>query len=212
MKRTVKRAVKASALGVRVSQAKLLVLLLVMCLLCGCSNKVEEGAELLEKKDFEGAVQVFEQVLEEGKSTSVQKAEAYRGLGMAYYELGQYDKVREYLEKAVEAGGEATPALYNMIGVSAMRQEDYTAALSAFEEGIKLPEVGALEEQGTFPWQKEKVTVDYSEVIREMRYNRIVCHEKLYDWQQAYLAAKEYLEYYPDDARVAHEAEFLETR
>ena len=54
--------------------------------------------------------------------------------------------------------------------------------------------------------------MDYSEVIREMRYNRIVCHEKMYDWQQAYLAATEYLEHYPDDERVRHEAEFLETR
>ncbi len=186
-------------------------MLLSAWVLCGCSNKVEEGADLLEKKDFEGAVEVFEQVLSDEKSTSVQEAEALRGLGMAYYELGQYDKVGEFLEKAVEAGGQKTPSLYNLIGVSAMRQGDYTEALAAFEEGLGLSTDGWME-QGAFFWQEEKVTVDYSEVIREMRYNRIVCHEKMYDWQQAYLAATEYLEHYPDDERVRHEAEFLETR
>ena len=195
----------------RIVKCTLIGTLLSLCLLCGCANKVEEGADLLEKKDFEGAVKVFEQVLSDGKSSSVQEAEAYRGLGMAYFELGQYDKVGECLEKAVEAGGWKTPALYNLIGVSAMRQGDYTAALAAFEEGVALPADGG-SEQGAFPWQEEKVAADYSEVMREMRYNRIVCHEKMYDWQQAYLAATEYLEYYPDDEAVRHEAEFLETR
>ncbi len=186
---------------------------LSMCLLCGCAgNKVGEGTKLLEKKDFEGAIEVFEQVLAEKKSTDVQKAEAYRGLGMAYYELEQYDKAEESLSKALEAGGEATPALYNLIGISAMRQGDYEAALAAFEEGIKLPESGERKEQGTFFWQEERHAVDYSEVIREMCYNRIVCYEKIVDWQQAYQAATEYLDKYPDDADVAHEAEFLETR
>ena len=58
---------------------------------------------------------------------------------MAYYELKQYDKAIEFLNKAADLGGEMTPALYNLIGISAMNLEDYDSALTAFEKGCQLP-------------------------------------------------------------------------
>ena len=51
-------------------------------------------------------------------------AEAYRGLGMAYYELKEYDKVLESMQKALDDGVQRTAELYNIMGVSAMQLED----------------------------------------------------------------------------------------
>lgn len=188
------------------------------CVLCGCGNAVKEGVQLLEEGKAEEAVSAFEQVISDKGSSAIQVAEAYRGLGMCYYELEQYDQAQDYLKKAVDAGGEETAVLYNLIAVSAMRQEDYNAAVSAFEKGIELQETkkqtGDEDSPGKAGGSGESETngADYTQMVREMYYNRVACYEKLYDWEQAYSAAKEYLEKYPDDESMRHEAEFLETR
>ena len=59
---------------------------------------------------------------------------------------------------------------------------------------------------------KEEETADYSEVIREMKFNRVVCLEKKLDWENAKAAMAEYASLYPDDANAQKEAEFLSTR
>lgn len=59
--------------------------------------------------------------------------------------------------------------------------------------------------------QKEQ-TVDYSEVIREMKMNRIICYEKKLDWESAKAAITQYTVEYPDDIAAQKEAEFLSTR
>ena len=51
-----------------------------------------------------------------------------------------------------------------------------------------------------------------ADMIREMKYNEIICYEKLADWENARQKAEEYLGEYPDDEAVQKEAEFLETR
>lgn len=186
-----------------------IVVLFAAFLLYGCGNNVKKGAQLLDEGEVEEAVSAFEQVLEDKGSSDLQMAEAYRGLGMCYYELKQFDKAQESLEKAVDAGGEETKVLYHLIGVCAMQQEDYAAALSAFEKGISLPDEQNKSEKQDL---SEEELTGQEEMIREMYFNRVVCYEKLYDWQQAYAAATEYLEHYPDDEQMQHEAEFLETR
>mgnify|MGYP005802440131 FL=1 len=47
---------------------------------------------------------------------------------------------------------------------------------------------------------------------RELKYNEIICYEKLADWENAREKANEYLSEYPDDEAVRKEAELLETR
>ena len=49
-------------------------------------------------------------------------------------------------------------------------------------------------------------------MIQEMRYNEVVCYEKLADWENAKQNASEYLIEYPEDTAMEREAEFLETR
>ena len=178
------------------------VMLLAVCFLSGCANYVEDGTKLLEKKEYTQAVDAFEKAVQQASDKKTVEPEAYRGLGIAYFEQKEYEKAQENLQKALDTGAKETPVIYNMIGISAMQQEDYESALAAFEAGITLEMVVA---EG----EKE---VDYTETIREMRFNRIICCEQVQDWENAKTAANEYMEDYPDDAEVQREVEFLETR
>jgi len=45
-----------------------------------------------------------------------------------------------------------------------------------------------------------------------MRFNQIVCYERLGDWENAKAKMTEYLQVYPDDAKAKREAKFLQTR
>lgn len=180
----------------------------LMCVLTACSkNGIKEGTELLEKGDFEKAATVFEQAAKEAETEGERAPEAYRGMGMACYALEDYEGTRQNLQKALDEGGLETPIIYNLIGVSSMKLEDYDTALAAFDKGTGLPESGVVS-RGS----KEEETADYSEVIREMKFNRVVCLEKKLDWENAKAAMAEYASLYPDDANAQKEAEFLTTR
>ncbi len=180
----------------------------LMCVLTACSkNGLKEGTELLEKGDFEKAATVFEQAAKEAETEGERAPEAYRGMGMACYALEDYEGTRQNLQKALDEGGLETPIIYNLIGVSSMKLEDYDTALAAFDKGTGLPESGVVS-RGS----KEEETADYSEVIREMKFNRVVCLEKKLDWENAKAAMAEYASLYPDDANAQKEAEFLSTR
>ena len=48
----------------------------------------------------------------------------------------------------------------------------------------------------------------FSEVLQEMRFNQIVCYEKLGDWENAKTKIAEYIQVYPDDADAQREAKF----
>lgn len=180
----------------------------LMCVLTACSkNGIKEGTELLEKGDFEKAATVFEQAAKEAETEGERAPVAYRGMGMACYALEDYEGTRQNLQKALDEGGLETPIIYNLIGVSSMKLEDYDTALAAFDKGTGLPESGVVS-RGS----KEEETADYSEVIREMKFNRVVCLEKKLDWENAKAAMAEYASLYPDDANAQKEAEFLSTR
>lgn len=59
------------------------------------------------------------------------------------------------------------------------------------------------------PWKMQKAS---TKVLQEMRFNQIVCYEKLGDWENAKTKIAEYIQVYPDDADAQREAKFLETR
>lgn len=195
--------------------AMMVVIVLVIGLIVGgffiFGNKgkeIKEGTQLLEEKKYKEAAEVFETYLQKHTGTDEEEifyqAEASRGLGMAYYEEKQYEKAIEALKKSADLGGEMTPALYNLIGISAMHLEDYDGALEAFEKGCLLPtEITYTDADG-----KEQ-TADYKTVIQEMKFNRIVCFEKKLDWASAKSEMETYLTLYPDDETAKKEAEFL---
>jgi tetratricopeptide (TPR) repeat protein len=168
--------------------------ILAVLLLTGCQNQIKEGTKQLEEQKYEEAVNSFEKALEKNKD----KAEAYRGLGMAYYEQQDYQSARDAFQQVLDNHGEATPVLYNLLGVSTMHLADYEGALNAFTEGLKLAE------------DDEKS--DYADVVQEMRFNQIVCYEKVLDWNNAKEKVASYVRDYPDDKKAQKEAEFLSTR
>ena len=106
-------------------------------------------------------------------------------------------------EKALAAGGEKNQVIYNLLGICGMKLNDYNYALEQFNQGISLSQ-----NSGTSMENAES----FSEVLQEMRFNQIVCYEKLGDWENAKTKIAEYIQVYPDDADAQREAKFLETR
>lgn len=186
-----------------------LALVTASCLLTGCSNASKAGIKAMEREDYKEAVTQFTEAVNtaESKGKKENAAEAYRGLGMAYYELKEYDKVLESMQKALDNGAQRTAELYNIMGISAMQQQDYESALNYFQEGVSYAE-----STDAVNASKSKKDVDYSKLIREMRYNQIVCYEKEENWEDAKTAANDYIADYPDDKDIEKEVEFLETR
>ena len=208
---------------------------LAVFLLTGCSSGtdyVSEGTAYLQEHQYEETVSSFEEAIrisEEASASSgntggsseeasgssgdtggsarkekaekIDVAEAYRGLGMACYELQDYEKARDAFQQVLNHDGKATAVLYNFIGVCSMHLNDPKGALDAFGEGIKLAGDTAGAEE-----------TDDAEVIREMKFNEVVCYEKLLDWENAKTKIQEYVSEYPDDQDAQKEAAFLSTR
>lgn len=70
-----------------------------------------------------------------------------------------------------------------------MKLNDYNYALEQFNQGISLSQ-----NSGTSMENAES----FSEVLQEMRFNQIVCYEKLGDWENAKTKIAEYIQVYPD--------------
>ena len=180
-------------------RATLLALAVSACLLTGCTNALKDGTGYLEDGNYKEAVTAFQKAVDEGKKT----AEAYRGLGMAYYEQEDYASAKDAFEKALAAGGEKNQVIYNLLGICGMKLNDYNYALEQFNQGISLSQ-----NSGTSMEDAES----FSEVLQEMRFNQIVCYEKLGDWENAKTKIAEYIQVYPDAADAQRAAKFLETR
>lgn len=155
----------------------------------GCTRPTEEGMELLEQKKYEEAVEVFQKEAESGK----EQAEAYRGMGIAYWEQQKYEEAKNAFQKALDAGAEKTGTLYNLVASCEMQTGDYQSALNHYNLGLQA--------EGNSP-----------ELIQEMEFNQIAAYEKMYDWESAKAKAEAYIVKYPDDEVAKKEAEFLRTR
>ncbi len=169
--------------------------------LSGCgNNNVQRGLKHMEAKEYKEAEAAFEQSIEEGKN----KAEAYRGLGMACFEQKKYKEAAKAFQKVKENDGKETVVLHQLTGSSLLKAGQYKEAAEEFIKGIDLGRI--------LMEQEEKKGQDYSVKVKEMRRNLIVCYEKMGQWEEARNTAESYLEDYPDDKEVEREADFLETR
>lgn len=168
--------------------------------LSGCSNPQKAGTEALEAGDYEEAKTQFQSLA--GSDDRDRAAAGYRGLGMTYYEMEDYTSALEAFQQAVDNGAEQTAQLYNLMGICAMQNGDYASALEYIQSGLALADTS---ENGSGE------STD-AELIRQMRYNEIVCCEQQADWESAKQKVAEYLADYPDDEEMQREAEFLETR
>lgn len=168
-----------------------LVFILTVSMTTGCIQKkyLEDGVGCLKEEKYEEAVELFQKEVEQEKNLG----EAYRGMGMAYYELKDYEKAEESFQQALESEAEETGTIYNFIGLCCMQSGRYDEAIQAWNTGVGV-----------------KGTSD--ELKREMMWNTISAYEEMRDWERARNAASVYLAEYPEDEKVLKEAEFLETR
>lgn len=166
-------------------------------LVCGCANPQKAGVAALEEGNYKEAETQFKELAESGDDNA---AEGYRGLGMVYYETGDFQAALEAFEKAAESGLQPGIQTYNLMAVCAMQTEQYGPALEYIRSGLVLADTASKDEQPS------------DELIREMKFNEIICCERQADWAGAKQKVTEYLEAYPDDEAAQREAEFLATR
>lgn len=172
------------------------ILAAVMCFGTGCAdiqeyfrNPLQEGLQYLKDKKYTEAVAAFEEAIEKEQ----EPGEAYRGIGLAYWEQEDYDKAEEALTNAILNGADKTGPTYNMLAVCDWKQQDLDGALQDFQTGIQC---------------EPKTSV----LRQEMQYNVICIYEEKRDWAKAKELMAEYVAAYPDDESVKKEAEFLQTR
>lgn len=158
-------------------------------LFTGCSNHIADGVEALETEDYEKAKTCFEQEIAKKKHLD----EAYRGLGIAYFEMEEYEEAVENFQLALDNKTEETAILYSMMGACYMENDDDEKALDVYTKALSMKELT-------------------EELKQEIQYNLIAVYENMADWEGAKKQMEDYRKAYPDDERVQKEAQFLETR
>ena len=168
---------------------KVLGMVILLGMLTGCAGNIKEGVLLLEDAKYEDAIAIFEQDIEKERNLD----EAYRGIGIAYFELGEYEKSADSFEAALEYGAEETATLCGLLGACYMNMEEYEKALDVYTNALA----------------KKDLT---KELKQEMEFNLIAIYEYTGNWEAAKEQIEQYVEDYPEDTRVDKEADFLETR
>lgn len=172
---------------------KLIVMIVVACIfVSGCQQPmtyVQDAVAQMEQGEPENAMVLFEKAISKG----VQKAEAYRGLGICYYEEGDFLKARGAFAKALLEGTKETGSLYHLWGTSEMQLGNMAAAIELFEKGLAMGDSSA-------------------EVTKEMEFNIICAFEKLEDYEVVKARLVDYVEKYPEDEAAKRELDFFATR
>lgn len=159
-------------------------------LLAGCAGReYQNGIESLENNKYEEAVEYLEKAVEKERNTG----DAYRGIGIAKWEMEDFEGALESFEEALQNGAAETAALYNMMGACKLQLGDPASAVSYYEKGLSQEDCS-------------------EEMAQEMKFNMIAAYEKLQDWENAKAMLSAYTAEYPEDGQAAKEAEFLETR
>lgn len=170
-------------------RVRLLALVLAAVLLGGCASAIKDGVTLLEEEKYEDAISVFDEEIAKEKNLE----EAYRGIGIAYFELGQYQEAADSFENALKHEAKETAVICSFLGASYIELGNYEVALEFYEKALA----------------KEDCT---ETMKQEIAFNLIAVYENLGDWESAKTQIHEYAETYPDDTRVEKDAGFLETR
>lgn len=152
-------------------------------------SPIKKGTECLEAGNYAQAIEEFTN----GLSDIDYIAESYKGIGIAYYEMGQYKDAVDNLENAIQKGQTSLGTTYYLLGISYMEIGDYENALKNISEALTK-------------------TDNSEELVQELRYNEVLCMELTSDWDGAKAKATSYLQSYPDDVNMQEEYKFLSTR
>ena len=161
----------------------------LLFILTGCAGNIKDGVSLLKEEKYEQAVEVFQKDVNKERNLD----EAYRGLGIAYFELEDYEEALEAFELALKHETKDTAVLYSFLGASYLETEAYEKALDTYERALASKDLTG-------------------ELEQEIQFNLIAVYENMGNWDAAKKQMKMYVDKYPDDSRVEKEAEFLETR
>lgn len=142
------------------------------------NQKVDEGWRLWEKKDFNGAKNLFNEAIQLNPDNS----QAYSGRGTAYVDLRQYEQSIQDLTKAIQLNLNSD-YVYNNRGAAYNGLKQYEQAISDFNKAINLNSKYALSyynRGNAYLYQKqyEKAIQDYGKAIQfdsnytEAYYNR----------------------------------------
>ncbi len=91
------------------------------------------------KKDFNKAIEYFEnfyESLKKDKNIRIQLDYLYFGLGISYYETGNYDRAIEFLSKGIDSK-KYLFELYNYIGLSYKAKNDFSSALDFLRKAFE---------------------------------------------------------------------------
>ena len=143
----------------------------------------------MEEENFEAAAECFEKDIAKEKNLG----EAYRGLGIARYELGDYEASIDSFEKALENKAKETTRIYSLMAAGFMQMEEYESALEYYSKALEMKDCGP-------------------EMRQEILFNEIAIYEELGDWDTLKEKVPVYVENYPEDDRMEKTVEFLKTR
>ncbi len=164
-------------------------LLIILLLLTGCAGNLKDGVAWLKEGNYEQAADAFEKDIKKGCNLD----EVYRGLGIAYFELEDYQAAVEAFELALQHDTEETSVFCSFLAASYLEIGEYDKSLDAYERGLSCDDLT-------------------EELEQEIQFNLIAVYEKIANWDAAKKQMDEYVKRYPEDSRVEKEAEFLETR
>ncbi len=123
------------------------------------------------------------------------RREALLAVGAACVKAENYDQAMSLYENAVRDGiddGE----IYIRMGLCQMAEEKYKEAAASFDQAVA----------------KLQGQEDSRELLKEASYNRAVCSEYLYQYEEALKLFQEYNKTYGPDERAEHEIAFLKSR
>ena len=164
-------------------------LLIILLLLTVCAGNLKDGVDWLKEGNYEKAVDAFEKDIKKGRNLD----EVYRGLGIAYFEMEDYEGAVEAFELALQHETEETAVFCSFLAASYLEIGEYDKALDAYERGLACDDLT-------------------EELEQEIQFNLIAVYEKMANWDAAKKQMDEYVKTYPEDDRVKKEADFLETR
>ena len=170
-------------------RARVGLILLTVVLLAGCGSNIKDGITHLEEENYQAAVECFEKEIGEKKNLG----EAYRGMGIAQYELGDYLAAVDAFENALKNEAEKTATIYHLMGASCLQLNEYEEALKFYGQALKMTDCTG-------------------EMKQEILFNEIAIYQELGDWEVVKEKVSAYVETYPDDERMDKTVEFLETR
>ena len=164
--------------------------MLCVMLLTGCTgNPSEKGLEYLQNKDYDNAISEFEKAIKK----DINVADAYRGIGMAKWEQEDYQGCLDAMNSALDAGAASDGTLYNLMGCSALKLENYGDAITYFEKTLEDTDIS-------------------DDLKKEASYNLILAYEGNGDTDTVKAKLAEYVEKYPDDEAASKAYEFWSTR